>query len=566
MEDKRLHENERMKADLASDIESLLGTKTKKDSTPDKDVVEEKLSEGKSFEEKPSEEKKSDEVVLQEVVMQDVMPELEEVPDEKSLKKRKIMNLIYDLFIVIGVGLLIYAGVSLYQEFTERKEAKETYDDLLDQFVTVPKPGYGGGNNAGTEAGTEVGAKWYEQIAVDIDALQEINDDIVGWIYFENETISYPILYSLDNQEYLYKLYDGTWAGCGSIMLDAVNDPLWTDTRNIIYGHNMADMSMFGKLKYYKNEGYYDDNHQYFQIITDTTIQRYQIFSYFDVQPTEVNTINTFFDETNTYQSCLDMLKSRSRRDHGVEVTTDDKIVTLVTCAYYGTQRFLVSAVLVDEYVYDPDETPSRPDTQRPDINVPSNPQNPDTQNPDTQVPDTQAPGTNPTPTPDTQTPGTNPTPDPGTGEGGSSGDGNGDAGTGEGGSSGDGSGDAGTGEGGSGGDGSGDAGTGEGGSGGDGSGDAGTGEGGSSGDGSGDAGTGEGGSSEDGSGDAGTGEGGSSGDGSGDTGTGEGGNTGDGNGDAGTGEGGSSEDGSGDAGTGETGDSQAPADSSDSE
>ena len=49
----------------------------------------------------------------------------------------------------------------------------------------------------------------------------------------------------------------------------------------LIYGHNMRNISMFVKLKYYRTkEGYFDD-HKYFQVITPNGAMRYAIGGYF---------------------------------------------------------------------------------------------------------------------------------------------------------------------------------------------------------------------------------------------------------------------------------------------
>ena len=48
---------------------------------------------------------------------------------------------------------------------------------------------------------------WYYDIDVDFAGLKEQNEDIVGWIYFEDEeSISYPLLYSGDDY-YLRRNY-----------------------------------------------------------------------------------------------------------------------------------------------------------------------------------------------------------------------------------------------------------------------------------------------------------------------------------------------------------------------
>ena len=118
---------------------------------------------------------------------------------------------------------------------------------------------------------------------MDFDGLNELNPDIVGWIYFENGDISYPILYSGDNETYLYTAVDKTPLRSGSIFMEQYNHPDFQDSHTIIYGHNMKDLSMFGKLKFYRTKEDYYETHKYFQIITTDRYDRYYIKEYKEV-------------------------------------------------------------------------------------------------------------------------------------------------------------------------------------------------------------------------------------------------------------------------------------------
>ena len=336
----------------------------------------------------------------QEIEQQDAQ---ENAPEEEKKKiKKRIFNIVYDVLIVVGVCLLLYGGYTLYQDYASSKESKESYDNLKDQFVVS-----GDDVTPSTQGGTEGmennepprPKEWYEQVWVDLEGLQtQVNEDIVGWIYFENEDISYPILYSPDNEEYDRVRYDLVYAMCGSITLEAANSWDFSDMRNIIYGHNMRDLSMFGKLKYYKDEGYYQD-HQYFQLMYDGMVYRYQIFSYFEVDETEVSYVGVNFSSTEDYQEMIEKLVSRAIHETGVEVTAEDKTVTLLTCSDDKTKRLLVNAVLVDEHVM------ANADGTYPDTEIDTEPgTDTGTEEPGTDI-GTDDPGTEP----DTNEPNTEP-------------------------------------------------------------------------------------------------------------------------------------------------------------
>lgn len=64
------------------------------------------------------------------------------------------------------------------------------------------------------------------------DELRGENEDIIAWIRFDNteETqVDYPVLYSGDNTEYLRKDLYGNEHTAGSIFLEGLNQPDFSD-------------------------------------------------------------------------------------------------------------------------------------------------------------------------------------------------------------------------------------------------------------------------------------------------------------------------------------------------
>ena len=53
--------------------------------------------------------------------------------------------------------------------------------------------------------------------------------------------------------------YEGTSNFAGSIFLDYQNQGDFSDGNTIVYGHNMKNLSMFGKLKQMKEQEKYKD-------------------------------------------------------------------------------------------------------------------------------------------------------------------------------------------------------------------------------------------------------------------------------------------------------------------
>ena len=164
--------------------------------------------------------KQHEELELDELLDEDGLEiiDLGEDESEQPDRKKKIKNIIYDVAIGLGIAMLVFGGVSLYKEFSSGEEAKNGYENLNNLVVSRPSDD---NNSEGTgDSQIESTRNWYELVSVDMNELKKINEDIVGWIFFENEDISYPIMYSLDSTKYDRMLYDGTESISGSIILD----------------------------------------------------------------------------------------------------------------------------------------------------------------------------------------------------------------------------------------------------------------------------------------------------------------------------------------------------------
>ena len=138
--------------------------------------------------------------------------------------------------------------------------------------------------------------------------------------------------------------------GCPFTM--SYNSLDFSDPNTVIYGHNMETGTMFAPLHTYEDKDFFD-NHEFVYIYTPDTIRIYQIFSarYYDDRDLM---LSFDFKDKTVYQAFLDEIFEirdiwRYVRD-GVEVTTDDRIITLSTCiSGQPENRFLVHAKLVWE-------------------------------------------------------------------------------------------------------------------------------------------------------------------------------------------------------------------------
>ncbi len=260
---------------------------------------------------------------------------------EKTKKKFDVTSV---ALIVIGVAMIVFALFKLIPILTEYYTDEAAYDELRDEYVDVDK---GLKDNAElTEADADW---WYDSVFVNLEKLQEENEDVVGWIRFDSMELSYPIVYSGDNETYLRADLNKEYSKAGTLFIDGKNQPDFIDGNTIIYGHNMKNGSMFGKLKKYKKDGFYEEN-QYFTIYTNQKAMRYHIFSYYDVEETD-GFYFTMYEGEDVLQKLYSDMQKKSYYNTGVEVTGRDSTVTLSTCSAEG-MRFLVHAVLEETHDY----------------------------------------------------------------------------------------------------------------------------------------------------------------------------------------------------------------------
>lgn len=192
---------------------------------------------------------------------------------------------------------------------------------------------------------------------IDWEHYTDINPDVYAWIYVPNTGIDLPVLQSQgeeDDNLYLHHDINGNYLFAGEIYSQKKNARDFSDPVTVLYGHNMKrEGERFTNLLYFQDEDFFDEN-EFFYIYTPGHILTYRIVSAhaFDTR----HILNTYdFSKEEEFQEYLDtILDPRTmivNVREGVELTTDDRIVTLSTCTYTasGKIRYLIQGVLTDD-------------------------------------------------------------------------------------------------------------------------------------------------------------------------------------------------------------------------
>lgn len=285
---------------------------------------------------------------------------------KKNSKDKKIVSeilLVIIVAIIVLSAVIVYAIYRLSSGYKDYENAEKIYANAQKEYVLISRP-----ENASeseqvkipmqtedTESdpstqNSDEGSYWYNVVNVNFDELCKVNSEVCGWLYFEDVDISYPIVQADNNDKYLSHDYTGATLRSGAIFMDCNNKSDFSDAHILIYGHNMLDMSMFGKLNYYKSDSSFYETHRYIQVITPDRKMRYMIVAYKDV-PADGYIYTTYAAHDSGFKKFAEnYIFKNSYIQSNVSISENDHIITLSTCSGNESTRFVVSAILVDEY------------------------------------------------------------------------------------------------------------------------------------------------------------------------------------------------------------------------
>ena len=182
---------------------------------------------------------------------------------------------------------------------------------------------------------------------INFRALQEVNPDVIGWIYSPDTTINYPVVQGDDNAYYLKHLADGTENRNGCPFLDVQNRPDFTDDNSIIYGHHMQNGTMFAGISWYEDQSYYDE-HPVMYLMTPSATYRIELFSGY-ITTMDSSAYMQTFGGIREHTDWLKDVSGRSDFRANLEISAYDRVITLSTCAYrFENARYVLHGKLVE--------------------------------------------------------------------------------------------------------------------------------------------------------------------------------------------------------------------------
>lgn len=267
-------------------------------------------------------------------------------------KKNIGSNIFLVILMLVIIGVMGYCLSQLIPKFMDYYKSDNAYKNMAMDAVRDYSPEdelkiTKVSKKSGSNSKKAKKVKHFEDaLSIDWDAFA--GTEIVAW--FQMDDISYPIMQHSDNDYYLHHLPDGSYNGGGSLFLLSYNNPLFTDSSSFVYGHNMNNGSMFGKLKHYT--GAESQDHVFYLYLPDGTRHAYQFFSVATVLQ-ESKTYTWSFADDESFLNWQQWMLDESMIGTSLSESADAKFVTLSTCnGYSGTNHRLVvcgQEIRVDE-------------------------------------------------------------------------------------------------------------------------------------------------------------------------------------------------------------------------
>lgn len=243
-----------------------------------------------------------------------------------------IVKVLLTVFVLVFAGSVSYLGY-YYFKSAQNRSAYQTLRDVYDTPTLIAPAGYPSGYSK------------------DFAALWELNPDTVGWISIDGTALDYPVVQTTDNTKYYRMNFEGEYSEHAVPFVDASDNLQKPSTNIIVYGHNIrTDGQMFNILKGYTdlsfyqehpvidfNSVYHDGHYKIISVFyTNTHAEHGKIFPYHE-----------FIDAQDPQQTqdYIDSVLVRSIINTGVDVRSDDQLLTLSTCSYeFKDARFVVVA------------------------------------------------------------------------------------------------------------------------------------------------------------------------------------------------------------------------------
>ena len=188
------------------------------------------------------------------------------------------------LIVVLAAGLAVGLFGMLRRQTEDRKGAESYAEAAAIAGAELPAAE----SAAQTPAEEQETQDPYLQMfaRMDVEALQEVNPEVLGWLWLPNTQISYPLMQGTDNEYYLHNTWKNEPNELGAIFLDHRSAPDFSDFNTLIYGHRMQSDAMFATLRFYAEQAHWESAPLVYVRAGDT-VYTFTIFAAYEAPVTQ---------------------------------------------------------------------------------------------------------------------------------------------------------------------------------------------------------------------------------------------------------------------------------------
>ena len=233
-----------------------------------------------------------------------------------------------------GEDLQAQESALLDQVLSEELTAYEIFESLSTTVGEVSGNATSAPDKTSKSAQAQPSVRPSTLSGVNLAKLQSQNSEFIAWLQIPGTKISYPVVQTDDAAYYLTHTFSRK-EGVSGCLFSLGKSDYSTPSRNIaVYGHHMRrsrSTTMFQPLHEYKSASF---RNAHADITFDTLYgsRSYTVFAVINKRESDWDASAADFASDADYQAFLDRVQDWSLYDTGVHVSTDDHILTLITC------------------------------------------------------------------------------------------------------------------------------------------------------------------------------------------------------------------------------------------
>ena len=159
------------------------------------------------------------------------------------------------VLIVILLALIVFSGYNIFKIISNYHAIDVIADEAVEKYIYVDEDDFP---------------------KVDFASLQAVNSDVVAWIYIPDTNVNFPVVKGPSNYTYLNLDYTGSYSIAGSIFMDIACSSDFSDIETLLYGHNMHNGAMFGRLKKFNDSQYLEAHKDVFILLPSGETLKYR--------------------------------------------------------------------------------------------------------------------------------------------------------------------------------------------------------------------------------------------------------------------------------------------------